>query len=85
MLLNLPPQSEIFTKEKQMNTSSIPVFFFVLILIGIMAAIAFAMSKRQGQSIGNALLESGVWGGSLIACAGGDYLLVMLNSTHAWA
>ena len=67
-----------------MNTSLVPVFTFVLILIAVMAGAAFVMSQRQGQSFGNALLESGVWGGSLIACAGGDYLLVMLNSNHAW-
>jgi len=49
-----------------------------------MAGVAFIMSQRQGQSFGNALLESGVWGGSLIACAGADYLLVLLNNSHAW-
>ena len=67
-----------------MNTSLVPAFTFVLILIVVMAGLAFVMSKRQGQNFGNALLESGVWGGSLIACAGGDYLLVVLNSNHAW-
>lgn len=67
-----------------MNTSLMPVFTFVLILIVVMACMAFIMSQRQGQSLGNALLESGIWGGSLIACAGADYLLVMLNSGHAW-
>jgi hypothetical protein len=68
-----------------MDISYIPVFIFVLILIGIMAGVAFIMSHGQGQSLGNALLESSIWGGSLIACAGGDYLLVVLNSNHAWA
>jgi hypothetical protein len=67
-----------------MNTSLIPVFTFVLILIVVMACVAFIMSQKQGQRLGNALLESGIWGGSLIACAGGDYLLVMLNSNHTW-
>jgi steroid 5-alpha reductase family enzyme len=67
-----------------MNTSLISVFIFVLVLIVVMACVAFIMSQRQGQSMGNALLESGVWGGSLIACAGGDYLLVMLNTNHTW-
>lgn len=67
-----------------MNPSLIPAFTFVLILIGVMAAVAFIMSHKQGKSFGNALLESGVWGGSLIACAGGDYLLVMLNTNHTW-
>ena len=66
-----------------MDTSLIYVFIFVLILIGVMAGVAFILSQRQGQSLGNALLESGIWGGSLIACAGGDYLLVALNSNHA--
>ena len=66
-------------------TSVIPVFIFVLALIGVMAGIAFIMSNRQGQSVGNALLESGIWGGSLLACAGGDYLLIVLNSNHVWA
>ena len=60
------------------------VFIFVLILIGVMAGVAFIMSQRRGQSIGNALLESCIWGSSLIACAGGDYLLAALNSNHAW-
>ena len=63
-----------------MNTSLIPVFTFVFVLIGVMAAVAFIMSKRQGRSLENALLESGVWGGSLIACAGADYLLAMLRN-----
>ena len=67
-----------------MNTSLMPVFIFVLALIVVMAGVAFIMSQRQGQSFGNALLESGVWGGSLIACAGADYLLVLLNNSHAW-
>lgn len=67
-----------------MNISLMPVFIFVLTLIGVMAGVAFVMSLRQGQGLGNALLESGIWGGSLIACAGGDYLLLMLNSSHAW-
>lgn len=67
-----------------MNFSLIRVFIFVLILIGVMAYTAFIMSRKQGESIGNALLESIIWGGSLIACAGGDYLLLMLNGDHAW-
>jgi hypothetical protein len=67
-----------------MDSSLIPVFTFVLILIVVMACMAFIMSQRQGRSLGNALLESGIWGGSLIACAGGDYLLVVLNSNHTW-
>lgn len=67
-----------------MYSSLVPVFTFVLILIVVMACVAFVMSQKQGKSMGNALLESSVWGGSLIACAGGDYLLVMLNSNHTW-
>ncbi len=67
-----------------MDTSLIPVFIFVLILIVVMAAVAYIMSHRQGRSTENALLESGIWAGSLIACAGGDYFLVMLNSSHVW-
>jgi steroid 5-alpha reductase family enzyme len=68
-----------------MNASLVPVFTFVLILIGVMAGVAFIISQRKGQqSLGNTLLESVIWGGSLIACAGGDYLLVMLNSNHSW-
>lgn len=67
-----------------MNSSLISVFIFVLVLISVMAGVAFVMSQRQGKGLGNALLESGIWGGSLIACAGGDYLLVMLNSNHVW-
>jgi predicted GTPase len=67
-----------------MNISLIKVFIFVLILIGVMAGVAFIMSLRQEQKLGNAFRESIIWGGSLIACAGADYLLVMLNSSHAW-
>lgn len=67
-----------------MNTSLMPVFVFVLILIGVMAGAAFIMSHRQGQGLGNALFESSIWGVSLMACAGADYLLVMLNSAHVW-
>jgi hypothetical protein len=67
-----------------MNTSLISVFSFVLILIGVMAGMAFIMSQRQGKGLGNALLESSIWGGSLMACAGADYLLVMFNSNHIW-
>ena len=68
-----------------MNTSLSQVFIFVLVLIGIMAGVAFKMSQRQGQSVGNAFTESLIWGSSLIACAGADYLLVVLNGNHAWA
>jgi hypothetical protein len=46
--------------------------------------VAFNISQKQGQSLGNAFVESFIWGGSLIACAGADYLLVVLNSNHAW-
>lgn len=67
-----------------MNTSLTNVFIFALFLIGIMAGVAFIMSKKQGQRLGNAFVESLIWGGSLIACAGADYLLVVLNSNHAW-
>jgi hypothetical protein len=67
-----------------MNTLLVPMFTFLLILISVMAGMAFITSQRKGQNFGNALLESGIWGGSLIACAGGDYLLVMLNSNHSW-
>ncbi len=67
-----------------MNTSLVPVFIFLLILIGVMAGMAFITSQRKGQNFGNVLLESSIWGSSLIACAGGDYLLVMLNSNHTW-
>ena len=67
-----------------MNNSLIPVYFFVLILIGIMAGAAFLMSQRQGQRTGNTLFESIIWVGSLIACAGADYLLIMDNSNHIW-
>ena len=63
-----------------MDISLIQMFFFVLTLIVIMAGVAFIISQRKEQT----LLESGIWAGSLIACAGGDYLLVMLNSNHAW-
>ena len=66
------------------STSFMQVFYFVLVLIVIMAGVAFMMSQRQGQSFGNALLESGIWGFSLVACAGADYLLMMLNSNHVW-
>jgi len=75
---------DLFNRENfVMNTSLMPVFVFVLVMIVVMAGVAFIMSQRQGHSFGNALLESGVWGGSLIACAGGDYLLVALNGNHA--
>jgi len=67
-----------------MNISLISVFTFMLILIGAMAGLAFIMSQRSGQRLGNAFIESSIWGCSLIACAGGDYLLVMLNSSHTW-
>lgn len=67
-----------------MNISLTQVSVFVFVLIGIMAGMAFTMSKRQGQSLGSAFRESIIWGGSLIACAGADYLLVVLNSNHAW-
>ncbi len=67
-----------------MITSLMPVFRFVLIFIGVMAGMAFIMSQRQGKGFGNALLESCIWGGSLMACAGADYLLVMFNSNHVW-
>jgi len=62
-----------------MNTSLAQVYIFVLILIGIMACMAFIMSQRQGKSLGNVMLESSIWGCSLIACAWGDYLLIALN------
>ena len=68
-----------------MNISLIKVFVFVLVLIGVMAGVAFIMSHRQGRGLGNTFVESIIWGGSLLACAGGDYLLVVLNSNHAWA
>lgn len=67
-----------------MNIPLIKLFIFILILIGIMAGVAFIMSHRQGRGIGNAFVESIIWGGSLIACAGGDYLLVVLNGNHTW-
>lgn len=67
-----------------MNASFMQVFGFVLVLIVVMAGVAFVMSQKQGQSFGNALLESGIWGFSLIACAGADYLLITLNSNHIW-
>lgn len=67
-----------------MNTSLIPVFTFVLVLTGVMAGVAFIMSRRQGQRVGNALLESGIWGCSLLACAGADYFLMIFNSNHMW-
>jgi len=67
-----------------MNYSLSQVFIFVLILIGVMAGVAFNMSQRQGQTLGSAFVESLIWGSSLIACAGADYLLVVLNGNHAW-
>ena len=67
-----------------MNISLIQVLTFLLILIGAMAGLAFIMSQRPGQGFGNAIIESSIWGCSLIACAGGDYLLVMLKSSHTW-
>jgi hypothetical protein len=67
-----------------MNTSLVPLFFFALILIGLMSVVAFIKSRQPGQRLGFTLLESGIWGCSLIACAGADYLLVMLNSNHIW-
>ena len=63
-----------------MNISLIQMFFFVLILVVIMAGVAFIMGQKKEQI----LFESGIWAGSLIACAGGDYLLIVLNSNHAW-
>jgi len=68
-----------------MNPVLVPAFTFVLILIIAMSVAAFTLSQRQGNSLGNALLESLIWGGSLFACAGGDYLLMVLNSNHIWA
>jgi hypothetical protein len=62
-----------------MNTSLIHVFIFILVFVGVMAIVAFIMSQRQEQAFGNALFESGIWGGSLIAGAGADYLLVMFR------
>jgi hypothetical protein len=60
-----------------MNFLLIKLFIFVLILIGVMAGTTFMISQRQGLCFGNVLLESSVWGVSLVACAEGDYLLVM--------
>jgi hypothetical protein len=71
--------------NSHMNTSLTQVYTFVLVLIGIMAGMAFIMSQRQGQRLGNSVVESFIWGASLIACAGGDYLLIMLNSNSALA
>ncbi len=62
-----------------MNTSLMPVFTFILVLTVVMAVVAFIMSQRKGQGFGNSLLESGIWSGSLIACSGADYLVVMLR------
>ena len=67
-----------------MNISFFPAFNLVLVLVVVMAVLAYLSSQKQGKSFGNALLESGVWGGSLIACVGGDYLLMALNSNHVW-
>jgi len=68
-----------------MNISCTSAFIFFLILFAFVATVAFFKSKNQGASVGNALLESGIWGVSLIAVAGGDYLLISLNSNHLWA
>lgn len=67
-----------------MSFSLSRVFICVFVLICVMVGTAFIMSRKQGANICNALLESSIWGGSLIACAGGDYLLLMFNGNHAW-
>jgi hypothetical protein len=59
-------------------------FFFLLVLTVVMAVVAYSRRCDEWRNVGSALLESGIWVFSLIACAGTEYLVMMLYSNHTW-